>query len=123
MLHPVLSLPLPLGVFLATPNAPAIASVKLKQKKGALQLIVNGSALIDNDSIIEVNGVGSEATHVWDASAKLLPAWIDQLAHYRAAFEIGAALRARGHRPSGVAAMYRHWRLQRRLMADYPAHD
>jgi hypothetical protein len=74
-------------------------------------------------SVIEVNGVGSEATHVWDARARLLSSWADQFSHYRAAFEIGAAERARGHRPSGVAAMYRHWRLQRRLMAGYPAHD
>ena len=74
-------------------------------------------------TIIEINGVGSEATHVWDARARLLPSWADQLAHYRAAFAIGAAERARGNRPSGVAAMYRHWRKQRALMASYPAHD
>jgi hypothetical protein len=77
----------------------------------------------DGFTVIEINGVGSEATHVWDARAKLLPAWADQLAHYRAAFAIGAAERARGARPSGVPAMFRHWLRQRRLMAAYPAHD
>lgn len=46
----------PLGVFKASPVAPAIASVKLKQKQGALELRVNGSGFITNDSIIEVNG-------------------------------------------------------------------
>ena len=74
-------------------------------------------------TVIEINGVGSEATHVWDARTSLREAWADQLAHYRMAFEIGRELRARGHRPSGVAAMYRHLRLQRRLMATYPLHD
>lgn len=74
-------------------------------------------------TVIEINGVGSEATHVWDARARLLDAWVDQLRHYRLAFAIGRAMRARGHRPSGIRAMYRHFRLQRRLMASYPAYD
>ena len=74
-------------------------------------------------TVIEVNGVGSEATHIWDARTRLLDAWRDQFRHYRAAFEIGHANRARGVRPSGLRAMWRHWQLQRRLMRAYPAHD
>jgi hypothetical protein len=74
-------------------------------------------------TVIEINGVGSEATHVWDARTRLLDAWADQLFHYRAAFAIGRAQRARGHRPSGLAAMWRFWRRQKRLMACYPPHD
>ncbi len=74
-------------------------------------------------TVIEVNGVGSEATHVWDARARLLPSWADQLYHYRAAFEIGHVQRARGHRTSGIRAMWRYWRRQRQLMARYPAYD
>lgn len=49
--------PNPLGVFLATPNPPQITSIKLKQKKNALQLRVNGTAMIPNDTVIEINGV------------------------------------------------------------------
>ncbi len=30
-------------------------------------------------TVIEINGVGSEATHVWDARTRLLDAWADQL--------------------------------------------
>jgi hypothetical protein len=74
-------------------------------------------------TIIEINGVGSEATHVWDARTRLRDAWADQLFHYRTAFEIGHALRARGHRPSGIRAMWRNWRRQKRLMARYPMND
>lgn len=74
-------------------------------------------------TVIEVNGVGSEATHIWDARTRLFQAWRDQFRHYRAAFEIGHANRARGERPSGMRAMLRHWRLQRRLMRAYPAHN
>lgn len=47
----------PLGVYVATPVAPTISSIKLKRKKGSLQLRVNGSAMISNDTVIEINGV------------------------------------------------------------------
>lgn len=84
----------------------------------------SGAALREGDfCVIEVNGVGSEATHVWDARTRLRDAWRDQFQHYRAAFEIGRANRARGLRPSGMRTVLRHWRLQRRLMRSYPAHD
>ncbi len=72
-------------------------------------------------TIIEVNGVGSEATHIWDARCTLRDAYASQFTHYRAAWEIGRANRAAGHRPSGLRALYRAWRNQTRLMASYPA--
>jgi hypothetical protein len=74
-------------------------------------------------TVIEVNGVGSEATHVWDPATRLTEAYAVQFAHYRAAFEIGRIMRARGHQPCGLRAMYRAWRLQRRLLASYPMND
>lgn len=49
--------PSPLGVYLATSVPPAIGSIKLKHKKGGLQLRVDGSAMITNDTVIEINGV------------------------------------------------------------------
>ncbi len=73
--------------------------------------------------VIEINGVGSEATHIWDPRTKLLDAWRTQFFHYGQAYRIGAANRARGYRPSGVRTMYRDWRNQRRLMAAYPLND
>jgi hypothetical protein len=73
--------------------------------------------------IIEINGSGSEATHIWDPRTTLRDAWRAQFFHYAQAFRIGAANRARGHRPSGVRAMYRLWRRQKRLMASYPMND
>ncbi len=74
-------------------------------------------------AIIEVNGAGSEPTHIWDARTTLRRAWADQFSHYGAAWRIGRANRRRGYRPSGLRAMYRAWRLQRRLMASYPIND
>jgi hypothetical protein len=73
--------------------------------------------------VIEINGAGSEATHIWDPSTKLLDAWRTQFFHYGAAFRIGAANRRRGFSSSGVRAMYRDWMNQRRLMAIYPLND
>ena len=73
--------------------------------------------------VIEINGAGSEATHIWDPSTKLLDAWRSQFFHYGAAFRIGAANRRRGFSPSGVRTMYRDWMNQRRLMAIYPMSD
>jgi hypothetical protein len=74
-------------------------------------------------SIIEINGVGSEATHIWDPATRLSAIWADQLRHYGAAWSIGAAMRRRGARPSGLRAMLHDWQLQRRLMRSYPVND
>jgi hypothetical protein len=73
--------------------------------------------------VIEINGAGSEATHVWDPATTLREAWRAQFFHYGAAFRIGAANRARGYRPAGLRELFRLWRTQRRLMAAYPPND
>jgi hypothetical protein len=74
-------------------------------------------------SIIEINGVGSEATHIWDPDTTLREVFSAQFRHYRAAFEIGRDMRRRGARPSGARTMLRDWLNQRRLMASYPLND
>ncbi len=86
---------------------------------GSAQALARGEGF----RVIEINGVGSEATHVWDPATPLLEAWRAQLFHYGTAFRIGAANRARGHPPAGLRAMWRHWRQQTRLMAAYPMND
>ena len=73
--------------------------------------------------IIELNGVGSEATHIWDPDTTLREAYATQFFHYGQAFRIGAIMRRRGARSSGVLEMLRLWRLQRRLLASYPLND
>jgi Carbamoyl-phosphate synthase L chain, ATP binding domain len=73
--------------------------------------------------IIEINGAGSEATHIWDRNTTLRDAWRAQFFHYGAAFRIAAANRARGHRSCGLRTMYRLWRRQKQLMAAYPMND
>jgi hypothetical protein len=73
--------------------------------------------------VIEVNGVGSEATHIWDPECSLREAYTAQFRHYAEAFRIGAAMRARGHRPTRLLDLWRLWRLQKRLLASYPMND
>jgi hypothetical protein len=77
----------------------------------------------ENFRIIEINGAGSEATHIWDPTTSLWQAWRAQFSHYGATFRIGAANRARGFRTSGVRSMYRLWRRQKRRMTAYPKND
>ena len=74
-------------------------------------------------TIIEVNGVGSEATHIWDPDTTLLDVYASQLRHYGAAFAIAAELRRRGAKTSGGVVMFREWQNQLRLMASYPLND
>jgi hypothetical protein len=85
----------------------------------SLQALLRGEGF----RIIEINGAGSEATHIWDADTTLLDAWRAQFFHYGAAFRIAAANRARGHRSCGLWVLYRLWRQQKRLMAAYPMND
>ncbi len=73
--------------------------------------------------VIEINGAGSEPTHIWDSRTRLLDAWRSQFFHYAQAFRIGAANRRRGFSTSGLRTMYRDWKNQRRLMAIYPMND
>jgi len=71
-------------------------------------------------SIIEVNGAGSEAVHAWDPRFPLRRAYAIVFEKQRRIFEIGAAMRRRGHRPAGVVALARHYIRQQRLIRRYP---
>jgi hypothetical protein len=73
--------------------------------------------------IIEVNGTGSEPTHIWDPRTRLMDAWRTQFFHYGEAFRIGAANRRRGFATSGAFTMLWEWRKQKRLLASYPLND
>jgi hypothetical protein len=76
-----------------------------------------------NFKIIEFNGSGSEATHIWDPAMTIREAYRTQFFHYGEAFRIGASIRSRGLRPTGFWPLLALWRQQKRLMAAYPAND
>jgi membrane protein DedA with SNARE-associated domain len=65
-------------------------------------------------AIVELNGVTSEATHIYDPDGSLVAAWRTLMTQWSLAFAIGAANRARGHRPVGLGRLarlvVRYWR-------------
>jgi len=73
--------------------------------------------------IIEFNGSGSEATHIWDPAMTILAAYKTQFFHYGESFKIGAAIRKLGLRPTSLGRLIWIWQHQKRLMAAYPAND
>jgi hypothetical protein len=60
-----------------------------------------------NFKVIELNGVTSEATHIYDPRNSLLAAYKVLFEQWRIAFEIGAANRARGVRPTSIRELVR----------------
>ncbi len=73
--------------------------------------------------IIEFNGVGSEAVHVWDNRYTLKQAREDLRAQYRLAYAIGAAQRRKGVRPSSLMDIITAWQRERRLVQRYPVSE
>jgi pimeloyl-ACP methyl ester carboxylesterase/membrane protein DedA with SNARE-associated domain len=65
-----------------------------------------------NFKIVELNGVTSEATHIYDPSNGVIDAYRVLFEQWRLAFEIGAINRDRGVRPSSL------WELLK-VLADY----
>jgi membrane protein DedA with SNARE-associated domain len=65
-----------------------------------------------NFKIIELNGVTSEATHIYDPQNGLIDAYRVLFAQWRLAFEIGAANRERGAMPVSVRTLIK-------LLSDY----
>lgn len=76
-----------------------------------------------NFQIVELNGAASEATHVYDPGNTLPSAYGTLFQQWRLVFAIGAANRARGHRPSSLLTLWREWRKYARAAASYPAAD
>lgn len=70
--------------------------------------------------IVEVNGAGAEATHIWDADARLRDAYGTLFAQFDILFRIGARNRRRGFRAIGPLRFLKDCRAYRRLSRDYP---
>lgn len=64
--------------------------------------------------ILELNGVTSEATHMYDSRYGLLDAYSILARQWRLAYAIGAARRQRGGKPVGLIDLVRMWLRERR---------
>lgn len=65
--------------------------------------------------ILELNGVTSEATHIYAPGTPLITGWRTLMQQWRIAFEIGAEQRARGAKVSSITDLWREWRAYRAL--------
>jgi pimeloyl-ACP methyl ester carboxylesterase/membrane protein DedA with SNARE-associated domain len=72
--------------------------------------LVRGEGL----KVIELNGVTSEATHIYDPRHGLIQGWGTLFRQWSLAFEIAAANVAAGAQPSSVGEVWREWRAYRR---------
>ncbi|MEM1022817.1 MAG: VTT domain-containing protein [Myxococcota bacterium] len=70
--------------------------------------------------IVELNGVGAEATHIWDPEARLGDAYRALFEQFEIAFAIGARNRSRGVRPLGAWALVRELFAHARVSQAYP---
>ena len=57
--------------------------------------------------VLELNGVGAEAAHIYDPEVGLIDAYRSLFLQWKIAFEIGSVNRRRGHRPAGAADLIR----------------
>lgn len=70
--------------------------------------------------IIEINGAGGEATHIWDRKTPILEAYRTLFRQYRYLFEIGSRNRERGFHPASLSQMWRAYLLEKKLTRHYP---
>lgn len=71
-------------------------------------------------AIIEYNGAGAEATHIWDSRMTLADAWRALFMQFSILFRFGAANYRRGYRPESFRRFFERWRREKSLVARYP---
>lgn len=74
----------------------------------------------ENFLIVEINGAGGEATHIWDSRLSLWHAYRSLMRQYRILWEIAARNRKRGFRPMTTFQVWRKYWNELRLKARYP---
>lgn len=71
--------------------------------------------------VVEVNGAGAEAVHIWDPDFPVLEGYRTLFRQQALMFAIGAANRARGVAPMTIRQLVACQRRQQRLLSRYPA--
>jgi hypothetical protein len=70
--------------------------------------------------IVEINGAGAEATHIWDRKTTLPEAYGALMQQYSAMWEIGAENAKRGYKPASIPDLWAAYRHEANLWAEYP---
>ncbi len=73
-----------------------------------------------NFTIVEVNGAGAEATHIWDRKTSLREAYGALMQQYKALWETGAENAKRGYKPARLWDLINAYRHEVKLWAKYP---
>ena len=71
--------------------------------------------------IIEVNGAGGEATHIWDSRTTLRQAYKTLMAQYAHIYAIGGENRKRGFKPTPIPKLIKAWWGEKALTKFYPS--
>lgn len=71
--------------------------------------------------IVEINGVSSEATHIWDRNANLKDVYKALFYQYKTLFEIGAINRSRGFKSPSLQSLWQAYKKEKQLVSSYPA--
>lgn len=75
---------------------------------------------LENIKIVEVNGAGAEATHIWDSKTKLRHAYKTLMKQYKLMYQIGAINRKRGFKPMKLKALLARMDNAEKLADRYP---
>ncbi|MFK7840421.1 MAG: D-alanine--D-alanine ligase [Bdellovibrionales bacterium] len=75
---------------------------------------------LENIKIVEVNGAGAEATHIWDPKTSIWTAYKVLMKQYRIMFEIGAANKKRGFKPMPLKMLLARMDRAEALSNQYP---
>jgi hypothetical protein len=70
--------------------------------------------------IVEINGAGGEATHIWDRKTPIMEAYRTLMKQFNYLFKIGAHNRRRGFKPASPMELWRAYRTEKKLTPLYP---
>jgi hypothetical protein len=70
--------------------------------------------------IVEINGAGGEATHIWDRKTPILQAYLTLIKQFAHLFDIGARNRRRGFKPATMLELWNAYKKEKRLTPLYP---
>lgn len=70
--------------------------------------------------IVEVNGAGAEATHIWDSRMPLMDAYRSLFRQWGLLWDVGARNRKRGFKPEALDVFMARWRREKALVPAYP---
>lgn len=74
----------------------------------------------ENFTIMEINGVGAESTHIWDRNMTLSKAYKSLMTQYHLMFHIGATNRRRGFKAQRFTRLLHMWQHESTLVERYP---